>query len=199
MERSWENMRKKRSVMAAVAGMMAVMAMMLGITMPSVHAESKVCRVADVVAGTITTVSKDDQLVWPEDLLSTPGMVICYRDTEGNELTSVSTQDTLDYKIPAYEDLGLAVRLPGGNEAACWRITKWPTSETDRTWDLTLCTEESNYVGKRSIDSVNTYVLQKNVTYTLEGNVCHVQGDATVYADSIDFTVDKGGRYNFFK
>lgn len=49
----------------------------------------------------------------------------------------------------------------------------------------------------RKIHTVGTYELQPGVIYTLQGNLTHVEGDATVYANHISFTVNTHGWYTF--
>ena len=48
------------------------------------------------------------------------------------------------------------------------------------------------------IKSAGAYQLQPMIKYSLQGGVSHVEGDITLYANPIEFTVEAGGLFQFY-
>ncbi|MCM1044303.1 MAG: hypothetical protein NC417_02225 [Candidatus Gastranaerophilales bacterium] len=193
-------MRRTRSVMAAAVGMLAAMAMIVGAAMPKVHASS-IYRPEDVTTG-VTTVETGDHLAFPTwEPVATQGMEIRYLDENGYVIKTEHTSDRSDYVVLAYSALDVADPIYSDADV-CWVITTQPTEEPlVLRWDLFLSTGggvSSGDAGKQAIRSPGDYELQTDKTYILENGICRVQGDATVYASPVEFTVSTAGKYQFF-
>ena len=201
MERLWKDMRRKKSVMTGVVGMIAAVAMMVGVTMPNVHASS-IYRPEDATIG-VTTVETGDHLTFPTwEPVATQGMEIRYIDENGYVIKTEHTSDRSDYVVLAYSELDAVDPISVNDADVRWVITERPTeSPRQLRWDLTLSTGgsvSSGDAGKQAIKLPGDYELQTGRTYILENGIRRVQGDATIYASPVEFTVSTEGKYNFF-
>lgn len=200
IEREKANMKRKKSIWMAVIGVMTAIVMLAGETMPGVYAAS-LYRAEEVQVGT-TVVYAGDQLVFPTwGATDAKGMDIRLMDASGNVLKNDQTNGYSSYTVPSFSELGLNVTVSGSDGAVGWRIVTVPTQTPEQMrWDLMLISGESvsdGDVGRKSINSPKAYELQTGDVYILENGICRVEGDATIYAASIEFTVKTTGKYKF--
>ena len=194
-------MRKKGNLRRRILCAVAAAAMLTGMSVPYVYAATYPVEDVETEA---TIVYEGDVLEFPE--WGEQGMLIRYINEEGHVLSNVHTEKGESYTIPAYQDLEIEPESGQDSASVGWRIVKKPTrTPMVMQWDLVRCVgagasgDATGGDAGRKLAAPGTYELKPGEVYLLRGGLNCVEGDATVYADSISFTVDAAGQYTFGK
>lgn len=188
-----ENMRKKRTVVIAIACVAAVAAAFAGPALVKVYAQSY--QVEDVeLSGTV--LNEGDVLVYPE--WGNQGMSVRFLDASGRVVANLSSNQGEDYTIPPFDSIGDDGSLVSeGGEFMGWKVQVKPTRDPmELRWDLEMCVQNGDSE-KTVVDKRGANRLQSGTNYSLGGDLSRVQGDATVYSNPIEFTVERDGLYIF--